>query len=121
MPQDLDPCRRCLRGQCTICEGEAQAAVESQRVRDARNVGCPSWKATGKEQSQPQRPCRLHLARPQGQGFPSPSELTTGDNMGTRHGTTGFNIYPAGVWSCFGPILPMSPSVLLEMGRFTLP
>jgi hypothetical protein len=37
------------------------------------------------------------------------------------HGSVGFNVCPAGFWSCFGPISPSMPLFLLfGMGMFTL-
>jgi hypothetical protein len=58
-----------------------------------------------------------------GEGLPKPSEghVPPPCAQDTRHAVSGFNVCPAGIQSCFHPILPFfAPFLSFEMGMLTL-
>jgi hypothetical protein len=81
--------------------------MESQEVRDAKNMEHLSIKGTDSRQSQPKGMAMWSATgKAIGWGCPRSWELVSGHHMPARHKSVRFNVCPAGFWSCFGLIPP---------------
>lgn len=91
---------------------EAKAAMETQEVRDTKNMEHLPRKAPGSEQSQFKKEAMwAPTGKAIGMGLPKLFGvhillLCVPDG---EHETTGFNVCPIGFWSYFGPISFLFP------------
>jgi hypothetical protein len=98
---------------CEVVRAKPKTQWKSQEVRDARNIEYLPRKTVGSEHSQPKRKREpMWVAVDNVIGVePFGTHIMPFYALDAGCGDAGFNVCPAGVWSCFGPVLPWYSSI----------